>query len=310
MKLISVVTPCYNEEENIEEIYKQVKAVFAQHPQYHYEHIFIDNASTDRTVSILKSIVEKDKNIRVILNARNFGQVRSPFHGLLQAKGDAAILIVADLQDPPTLISDFLQKWEAGHKIVIGVKPATKEKFPLSVIRRYYYYWLAKISETKPIQNFTGFGLYDKSIIHILQNMKDVNPYFRGLISEIGFPVAQIPFVQPMRQRGISKNNFFTLYDMAMLGITTHSKLPIRLATTGGFLLSVISLIFAAIFLVAKLLFWNHFPVGIAPILIGLFFFTSIQLFFIGILGEYILSIHAQVLKRPLVIEQERINFE
>jgi len=309
MKLISIVTPCFNEEENIEELYKQVKAVTNQLPHYRFEHIFIDNSSTDNTVNLLKQIASTDSSVKIILNARNFGQVRSPFHGLLQAQGEAAILIVADLQDPPTLIPQFIEKWEKGFKIVAGVKPETQEKFPLSIIRRTYYHLLSKISETKPIKNFTGFGLYDQQVLQILRKMDDVNPYFRGLISEIGFPVAQIPFLQPVRQRGISKNNFFTLYDMAMLGITTHSKLPIRLATTAGFILGSITFIVAFIFLLAKLFFWNHFPVGIAPLLISFFFFTSIQLFFIGILGEYILAIHAQVLKRPLVIEQERINF-
>jgi glycosyltransferase involved in cell wall biosynthesis len=309
MKLISIVTPCYNEEENIQEIYQQVKAVTLQIKDFHFEHIFIDNASTDNTIPKLKEIAREDQSVKIIRNARNFGQVRSPFYGLLQAQGDAVILIVADLQDPPTLIQQFVQKWKEGFKIVVGVKPATREKFPLSVIRRLYYHLLSKISETKPIKNFTGFGLYDKTVIEIMRKMRDVNPYFRGLISEIGFPVAQISFMQPTRTRGISKNNFFTLYDIAMLGITMHSKLPIRLATTGGFLLSIASLFLTVFFFIAKLLFWQHFPSGIAPILIGMFFFTSIQLFFIGILGEYILSIHAQVLNRPLVIEEERINF-
>lgn len=259
MKLISIVTPCYNEEENIEEIYKQVKAVVSKIPNYRFEHIFIDNASTDNTIPLLRAIAEQDESVKIILNARNFGQVRSPFYGLLQSTGDAAILIVADLQDPPALIPQFIQQWEQGYKVVAGVKPATNERFPLSAIRRLYYHILSKISETKPIKNFTGFGLYDKKVIDLLKGMNDVNPYFRGLISEIGFPVAQVPFVQPVRQRGISKNNFFTLYDMAMLGITTHSKLPIRLATAGGFLLSVMFFIIALIFLLAKLIFWNHF---------------------------------------------------
>lgn len=309
MKLISIVTPCYNEEDNIEEIYAQVKAVFQQLPNYRYEHIFIDNASTDKTVSLLKNIAEHDKKVKVIINARNFGQVRSPFYGLLQAEGDAVVLIVADLQDPPALISQFIQAWESGYKVAVGVKPESQESFPMSSIRKLYYNLLTKISDIKLIKNFTGFGLYDQSVIKILREMNDVYPYFRGLISEVGFKVIQIPFNQPLRKRGISKNNFFTLYDMAMLGITTHSKLPIRLATMGGFALSILSFTAAFIFLVAKLFFWNHFPVGVAPTLISLFFFASVQLFFIGILGEYILSIHAQVLKRPLVIEQERVNF-
>lgn len=309
MKLISIVTPCYNEEENIQEIYEQVKSITSLMKDYCFEHIFIDNASTDQTVPLLREIAKKDQSVKLIINSRNFGQVRSPFYGLLQASGEATILIVADLQDPPSLIPEFIRQWENGYKIVVGVKPTTYEKFPLSVIRRFYYHMLSKISEIKPIKNFTGFGLYDKKVIELLREMKDVNPYFRGLISEIGFPVAEIPFVQPTRKRGISKNNFFTLYDIAMLGITMHSKLPIRLATAGGFLLASVSFLMAVLFFFAKLFFWQHFPTGITPILIGIFFFASVQLFFIGILGEYILSIHTQALNRPLVIEQERINF-
>ncbi len=310
MKLISVVTPCYNEEENVAELYKQVKAVFEKLPQYHYEHIFIDNASSDKTVSILKDIAQVDKNVKIIINSRNFGHIRSPFHALLQAHGDAVILIVSDLQDPPQLIPEFLAKWEQGYKIAVGIKPTTQETFVMANIRRAYYKFISKIADVKLIKNFTGFGLYDQSIIEIFRQLKDANPYFRGLISDIGFPVAELPFHQPKRTRGISKNNFYTLYDMAMLGITNHSKVPIRLATIAGFGLSCLSFLCALIFLILKLLFWNHFPMGIAPILIGMFFFTSVQLFFIGLVGEYLLSIHTQVLNRPLVIEQERINFE
>ena len=309
MKFISVVTGCYNEEENIEEIYKQVKAVFANLPNYRYEHIFIDNSSADKTVAILKTLAEKDKNIKVIVNARNFGHIRSPYYGMLQARGDAVILIAADLQDPPEIIPKLVQKWEEGYKIAVGVKPESQEAFPMSSIRRGYYNLITKISDMKVIKNFTGFGLYDQCVIEILRNIDHAYPYFRGLISEIGFPVAEVPFVQPLRQRGKSKNNLYTLYDMAILGITTHSKLPIRIATLGGFFLSLASLGLAFVFLIAKLLFWNHFPMGTAPILIGMFFLASIQLFFIGILGEYVLSIHTQTLKRPLVVERERVNF-
>lgn len=309
MKLISVVTACYNEEENIEEIAKQVKAVFASIPDYCYEHIFIDNASSDKTVSILKTLASHDANIKVIVNTRNYGHIRSPFYALLQAKGDAVISIVADLQDPPALIPDFIRQWEAGFKIVVGVKPVTKEAFPMAFIRRFYYQLVTKISDTRLIKNFTGFGLYDQQVIEILRSIDDAYPYFRGLISEIGFPVAEIPYCQPKRKHGVTKNNFYSLYDMAILGITTHSKLPIRVATLGGFILSIISFTTAFVFLVLKLLLWQHFPMGVAPILIGMFFLASVQLFFIGILGEYILSIHTQTLKRPLVIERERINF-
>lgn len=309
MQLISVVTPCYNEEDNIEEIYQQVKNVFAKLKNYRYEHIFIDNASTDNSVAIFKSLAAQDNNVKVILNARNFGHIRSPYYAMLQAQGAAVISIAADLQDPPSLIVDFIQQWEEGFKIVVGVKPASEESFPMSAIRRGYYNLITRIADIKLIKNFTGFGLYDKAVMDVLRNMDDAYPYFRGLISEIGFPVAEIPFNKPMRQKGISKNNFFTHYDLAILGITSHSKFPIRLATIGGFILSLLSLVMAILFFILKLTLWYHFPSGIAPILIGMFFFASVQLFFIGILGEYVLSIHTQTLKRPLVVERERINF-
>jgi glycosyltransferase involved in cell wall biosynthesis len=309
MKLISVVTPCFNEEENVDEIYQQIKAVFANLKNYRYEHVFIDNASTDKTVAKLRVLAQKDNNVKVIVNARNFGHIRSPYYGMLQAEGDAIVMIAADLQDPPQLITDFIAQWEAGFKVVVGVKPSTQEAFPMSVIRRTYYRFIAKIADMRLIKNFTGFGLYDRCVVNVLRQIDDAYPYFRGLISEIGFPVAEIPYDQPVRARGISKNNFYSLYDMALLGITTHSKLPIRIATMGGFMLSLISFVAALIFFVLKLVLWYHFPVGVAPILIGMFFLGSVQLFFIGILGEYVLSIHTQALKRPLVVEMERINF-
>jgi glycosyltransferase involved in cell wall biosynthesis len=309
MKLISVATPCFNEEENVDEIYQQIKAVFANLKNYRYEHVFIDNASTDKTVAKLRVLAQKDNNVKVIVNARNFGHIRSPYYGMLQAEGDAIVMIAADLQDPPQLITDFIAQWEAGFKVVVGVKPSTQEAFPMSVIRRTYYRFIAKIADMRLIKNFTGFGLYDRCVVNVLRQIDDAYPYFRGLISEIGFPVAEIPYDQPVRARGISKNNFYSLYDMALLGITTHSKLPIRIATMGGFMLSLISFVAALIFFVLKLVLWYHFPVGVAPILIGMFFLGSVQLFFIGILGEYVLSIHTQALKRPLVVEMERINF-
>lgn len=309
MKRISVITPCRNEQENVEKIYREVKAVFTSLKNYRYEHLFIDNASTDHTVPLLKALAEKDANVKVIVNTRNFGHIRSPYYAMLQAKGDAIISIAADLQDPPELIPKFIRQWEAGFKIVAGVKPSSKENFFMASIRRSYYHLIGRLAEIQLIKNFTGFGLYDRHVIEILRKMDDSYPYFRGLISETGFTVAEIPYEQPTRKHGKTKNNFYTLYDMAILGITTHSKLPIRMATMGGFLLSMISLLFALFFLVLKLSMWSQFPIGIAPILICMFFFASVQLFFIGILGEYVLSIHTHTLKRPLVVERERINF-
>jgi len=309
MKLITVVTPCYNEAENVVELYEQIKAVFATQPHYRYEHLFIDNASQDETVALIKNIAATDSRVKLIVNVRNFGHIRSPYYGLLQAQGDAVIIMASDLQDPPQLIHDFLQKWEQGYKIVAGVKPQSQESKTMFFIRKLYYQLIAKISDVQLIKNFTGFGLYDQAVLEILRHINDPYPYFRGLISEIGFEVAEIAYLQPTRKRGISKNNFYTLYDIAMLGITSHSKVPLRLATMAGFLLSGLSFAAAMLFFVLKLLFWQYIPMGIAPLAISLFFFSSVQLFFIGLLGEYIGAIHTQVLNRPLVIEKERVNF-
>lgn len=309
MKMISIVTPCYNEEKNVEEVYKQVKDIFAKLKDYAYEHIFIDNDSADATVNILKGIAEKDKNIKIIVNARNFGHIRSPFYALLQAKGDAVISLSCDLQDPPYLINDFIKKWEEGKKIVVGVKKGSDEPFLVFCIRRLYYEIINRLSETELIKNFTGFGLYDKSVIDILKQINDPYPYFRGLICDIGFEKAKIEYIQPARKKGITKNNFYTLYDMGMLGITNYSKIPLRLAAMLGFVSAVISVLVAIVYFIYKLMFWNTFSVGVAPLVIGFFFLFSVQLFFIGILGEYIGSIYTQVQKRPLVIEKERINF-
>ncbi len=310
LKRISVVTACFNEEENIKEIYEQVKAVFIDLPQYEYEHLFIDNASKDRTVAILKEIAKNDYRVKIIVNTRNFGHIRSPFHGLMQAKGDAVISIVADLQDPPAMIRDFIKKWEDGYKIVIGVKTKSEESSFFFAIRKSYYNLVGSLSDVELIKNFTGFGLYDQQVIDTLRGIEDPYPYFRGLICDIGFERAVIEYQQPSRKKGFTKNNFYALYDMAMLGITNHSKVPLRLATMTGFAVALISLFVALGYFVYKLIFWNNFSVGTAPLVIGLFFFSSVQLFFIGIIGEYIGAIHTQVLKRPLVIEKERINFD
>ena len=310
MKLISVVTACFNEEENIEALCERIRAVFAALPQYRYEHIIIDNCSTDRSVEKAKAIASSDRNVKLIVNARNFGHIRSPYYALLQARGDAVIAMAADLQDPPEMIRDFLEKWESGYKVVVGVKTKSRESLPMWLVRRMYYRVIFKIADVKLIENFTGFGLYDRHMIEIVRELDDPYPYFRGLIAEIGFEVARVPYTQPQRVRGITKSNFYTLYDLAMLGITSHSKVPIRLATMGGFALSLVSMLISAVYLVLKLLFWEQFGFGLAPVLIGLFFFSSVQLFFIGLLGEYVASIHTHVMKRPLVVEKERVNFD
>ena len=309
--LISVVTPCYNEKGNVEELYQRVKSVFNILDGYTYEHIFIDNASSDGTVTILKDIAARDKNVKIIINTRNFGHIRSPYHAMMQAKGDAVILIVSDLQDPPEMILDFIKKWEEGYKLAIGIKTKSKEFFLFFGIRKIYYYLVNKLSDTELVKNFTGFGLYDKEVIDKLRIIDDSYPYLRGLISEFGYDFAKIEFEQPRRKRGFTKNNFYTLYDMAMLGITNHSKVPLRLATFLGFGVSIGSFLIALFYLVYKIIFWQGLEeVAIPLIYIGLFFFGAVQLFFIGIIGEYIGSIHTQALKRPMVIEKERINFE
>jgi glycosyltransferase involved in cell wall biosynthesis len=309
-KLISVVSGCYNEEENVRECYEQVKKVFQELGRYRYEHIFIDNASKDGTLAILRDIAAKDKNVKVIANARNFGHVRSPYHGMLSARGEAVIYVVSDLQDPPQLIKEFLKKWEEGFLVVMAVKQNSEESPVFFAIRRAYYELVSRLAEVELVKNATGFGLYDRRVIDILLEIDDPYPYFRGLISDIGFPIAKIPYLQPARRRGITSNNFYTLYDTAMLGITNHSKVPLRLATMVGFTVSFFSLLVALGYLMWKLLYWDSFQLGLAPLEIGLFFFGSVQLFFIGILGEYIGAIHTQVQKRPLVVEKERINFE
>jgi len=309
MKLISIVSGAYNEEDNISELYLQVSKIIQKFPHYDFEQIIIDNFSTDRTRDILRQLSAENPKFKVILNTRNFGHVRSPYYGVLQASGDAVIYLASDLQDPPKYIEDFIIKWEEGYKIVFGIKNQSEE-FPVFFIARKIYYWFAsKLSDVPLIQNSTGFGLYDKSVIDVVRKIDDPYPYLRGLICEIGFPIAQIPFVQPRRKRGITKNNFYTLYDVAMLGITSHSKIPLRLATMFGFLMSLVLFLIALIYFVLKLVLWDTFALGLAPLLIGIFFLGSIQLFFIGILGEYIGAIYTQVLKRPLVIEEERINF-
>lgn len=308
-KLISIVTPCYNEEDNIEELYQRVAAVMAAQP-YDYEHICIDNCSTDGTVRKIKEIAARDGRLKLIVNARNFGHIRSPYYGLLQSSGDACVLIASDLQDPPEMIAEFIKKWEEGFKTVLAVKPESEESSLMFFVRKAYYRLVTRISEVSLVQNATGAGLFDRMIIDILRNINDPYPYFRGLLCEIGFPIAVVPFKQPRRQRGITKNNFYTLYDIAMLGITNHSKMPLRLMAMSGFLLAFLSLLVALFFLVAKLVYWDSFQLGTAPILIGIFFFGAIQAFFIGVLGEYIGSIHTQVRNMPLVVEMERVNFD
>jgi glycosyltransferase involved in cell wall biosynthesis len=308
MKKISIVTPCFNEKDNVRELYARIRQMMAG-LAYEYEHIFIDNASVDGTVEILRELAAQDKRVKVILNTRNYGQIRSPYHALLQATGDAVIGMSSDLQDPPEMIPDFILKWEQGYKVVIGVKTRSDELGLFYFLRTLYYRILRKLSDTQLIENFTGFGLYDQQVIEILRGFNDPYPYFRGLIADIGFEYARIEFTQPRRKRGISKNNFYTLYELAMLGVISYTKLPLRLAAMLGFLLAVLSFLIGLVYLIYKLIDWQNFSLGLAPVIIGLFFMGSVQLFFLGIVGEYIGSIYTLAVHRPLVIEKERINF-
>jgi len=310
MKLISIVTPCYNEKDNIEILYTQIAQVMSNLHDYEYEHILIDNASTDGTVAILRNLAAKDKHVKVILNNRNFGHIRSPYYGLQQAYGDAVIMMASDLQDPPFLITQFIQKWEEGYKVVLGVKTHSEETPIFFALRTLYYRTLQALSETKLVEHATGFGLYDQEVIKMLRTLVDPYPYFRGLIVELGYERALITYEQPKRKRGLTKNNFYTLFDMAMLGMTNHSRVPLRLATILGFVSAFFSFLVGMFYLIYKLINWNSFALGSAPVIIGLFFFGAIQLFFLGIVGEYIGALYTQVLNRPLVVERERINFD
>ncbi|MBZ4184938.1 MAG: glycosyltransferase family 2 protein [Xanthomonadaceae bacterium] len=307
-KLISIVTPLFNEEENVDDLCSRIAAVMASLP-YDYEHLCIDNCSKDRTVALLRARAARDPKLKVIVNARNFGHIRSPYHALLQAAGDAVVVIAGDLQDPPEMIPEFIKKWEDGFKTVMAVKPESEESSLIFFVRKIYYKIINRISEVPLIDNATGAGLFDRDVIEILRSIADPYPYTRGLVCEIGYPIATVPFKQPRRTRGVTSQNFYTLYDIAMLGITKHSKLPLRLMAMLGFALAIVSLLAAFGYLLAKLLFWDKFQFGTAPILIGMFLFGAIQMLFLGMLGEYIASIQTQVRKLPLVVESERINF-
>ena len=310
MKLISIVTACFNVEESVEKLYESVKEVMLKKlDDYKYEHIFIDNASTDKTVNILKQIAQKDKNVKLIINSRNYGHLRSPVHGMFQASGDAIILIVADLQDPPEMIPQFIEKWEESNDIVLAIKESSEEGRAMFSIRTLYYKTLSRLSEIEIFQNFTGFGLYDKKVMDAIKQLNDPYPFFRGMVAEVGFKVSKINYSQPVRQHGITKNNFYSLYDTAMLGIISHSKIPLRLAIFIGFIFGALSLIIGLVYFFSKLLYWDTMTLGFAPLIIMSSFMFSIMLFFIGIVGEYIGAIYTQALDRPLVFEKERVNF-
>ena len=311
MKLISIVSPCYNEEKNVSELCARARAVMAAFPLYRYEHILIDNNSTDNTVGVLKEIARTDRNVKVIVNSRNFGHLRSPMHALYQANGDAIALLLSDLQDPPELLRDMILEWERGTLIVVCTKNTSEERGLMFGIRTSYYRLVAKLADIQVYEHFTGFGLYDRKVIDILRSQfHDPYPNFRGMIAEVGFAPVKISYNQKRRSRGVTKNNFYTLYDLAMLSITNLSKVPLRVFTFFGFALSLVSFLIAVLYLAYKLMYWNSFTVGTAPVVIGFFFLISIQLIGLGILGEYVGSIHTMVQNRPLVIEKERVNFD
>ena len=310
MKKISIVTPCYNELENLPELVSRIRLAMSSLPAYDYEIVIIDNFSTDGTRDLLREMASEDLRIKVILNTRNFGHIRSPYYGLLSASGDAAIYMASDLQDPPELIAKFISEWEEGYKLVLATKPTSSENKLLHLIRKSYYRLLDKISDVAIVRDFTGFGLYDKVVLDELRKIKEPYPFLRGIICELGYSIKTVDFNQPRRQRGVSKNNFYTLYDIALLGIVSHSKVPIRLASFLGFLIGLLSFIVAFVYLIFKIIFWDSLPLGIAPILIGGSFIFGVQMFLMGILGEYIGTILTYVQNRPVVVVEERINFK
>jgi polyisoprenyl-phosphate glycosyltransferase len=311
VKKISIMTPCYNEEGNVVELVQRIRAVMeGQFSHYEYEHLLIDNASTDNTVKILKELALDDKRIKIIVNSRNFGHIKSPAYGLFQCSGDAVISMVSDLQDPPELISDFIHKWEEGADMVLAIRKSSQENPLMYKIRELYYLLLQKLSEVKIYKNFTGFGLYDQKVIKALKSIDDPYPFLRGMISEVGYSVETILYDQYVRTRGITKNNFYTLYDIGVLGILNYSKVPLRMAIFSSIIIGFASLLTGFGYLIAKLIYWDTMSLGIAPLLIGASFSFAVLLFFIGIIGEYIGMIYTQVLNRPLVFEKERVNFD
>lgn len=308
-KLVSIVTPCFNESDNVAELYRRIKQSIALLDRYDFEIIFIDNASTDDTVHKLKSLALIDKSVKVIVNTRNFGHIRSPYYGILSSSGEATIYLASDLQDPPEIIPNFVEEWEQGYKLVMAIKPKSEDSIFFHTIRTLYYKFLNSISEVKLLENSTGFGLYDKIVLDQVRLIDDPYPYLRGTICELGYEIRTIDFVQPKRKRGISKNNFYTLYDIGILGIVNHSKVPLRIATIFGFFTGLISMLVALVYLMRKLVDWESFGLGISPIIIGVFFMFGMLFIFLGILGEYLLVIHTKIQNKPTVVVKERINF-
>ncbi len=309
MKKISVLVPCYNEEENVEAISAAILEQLDKLSNYDYELVFIDNCSKDKTRNIIEGLCSKNQKIKAIFNAKNFGQFNSPYHGMLQVSGDCVILMCADFQDPVEMIPKFVSEWEKGYMIVCGIKASSKENKIMRFIRTCYYKIIKKMSDVEQIEHFTGFALYDRSFIEVLRKLDDPTPFIRGIVAELGFARKDIIYEQQKRKAGKTKNNFYTLYDAAMLSFTSYTKIGLRIATFLGVFIGFVSLIIGIIYLILKLLFWDNFSAGTVPILIGVFFFGAVQLFFIGLIGEYIMAINTRVMKRPLVVEDKRINF-
>ena len=310
MKKISVLIPCFNETDNVIPISEAVVNEFSVHlPEYDYELVFIDNYSTDGTRQKLEQICSRNEKIKAIFNAKNFGQFNSPFYGICQTTGDCTISMCCDFQDPVNLIPRLVHEWEKGYKIVAAIKTQSEENKILRFLRSCYYKIIKKMSSVEQIEHFTGTGLYDKSFIDVLRRLDDPIPFMRGIVAELGFRRKDIPYMQAKRRAGNTHNNWYTLYDAAMLSFTSYTKVGLRLATFLGFIFAVLDMMFALAYLVAKLIWWDRFPMGTAPLLIGIFFMGSIQLIFMGLLGEYVMSINTRMMNRPLVIEEKRINF-
>ncbi len=310
MKKLSILIPCYNEEENVVPISKAiVEEITNNLPQYDYEIVFIDNDSSDNTRPLLREICKQNPKIKAIFNAKNFGQFNSPYYGILQTTGDCTILMCCDFQDPIEMLPQLVKEWEKGAKIVSCIKTASKENPIMRMLRTWYYKIIKKMSSVDQIEHFTGFGLYDKSFIEVLRNLNDPTPFLRGIVAELGYKRVSIEYTQAKRRAGKTHNNFFTLFDAAMLSFTSYTKVGLHLVTFAGMILSVLSLLAAFVYLVLKLIMWDSFSAGMAPMLIAIFFFSAVQLLFIGFVGEYVMSINTRVMNRPLVIEEERINF-
>lgn len=311
MRKVSILIPCYNEVDNVVPMSEAITKLFSDEcREYDYELVFIDNDSSDGTRDKLKEICANSVKIKAILNAKNFGQFNSPYYGMLQTTGDCTILMSCDFQDPVEMIPKYIAEWENGYKIVIGIKSSSKESKIMYKLRSLYYKMIKKFSDVEQIEHFTGFGLYDKEFIKVLRDLKDPTPFLRGLVAELGYRRKEIEYEQPKRRAGKTHNNLYSLYDAAMLSFTSYTKFGLRLATFMGIGCGFVSAIIAIVYLVLKIIFWERFVAGMAPVLIGIFFLGSVQLFFIGFIGEYILSINQRVMNRPLVVEEDRINFD